>query len=95
MSILSFAKYFSIDQLNNFHIDSPYFEQIDFKTLSNLTVSNAIAQLLLELFPIWEQSSKLRANPVNFEGIRVDYVYRRELPQSVICELEKLLSGGI
>jgi len=106
MSILSFAHYFSIDQLKNFHIDLPSSKPIDFTAFSNLInltdtiatsseISSAIAQLLLELFPVWEQNLKLIANPIQFEKIRGEYIYRRELPPSVISELEKLLSGGI
>lgn len=98
MSVLSFANFFSIKELENFHIEAPLFEEIaldsffysEFSITDKSTYFSKAVNLLLHIFPVWEQDLMLKANPDGFERIRSEYIYRRELPWEVISKLEKL-----
>lgn len=94
MSILSFANFFSIEKLKYFSIKASVLEDVTFDCSKSLAHLDRAAKLLIDIFPVWDQDLKLRANPSSFERIRGEYVYRREIPQSVINELEKILAGG-
>ncbi|MFA6770469.1 MAG: 4-phosphoerythronate dehydrogenase [Bacteroidales bacterium] len=93
MTILSFASFFEIDKLKNFKIELPPFEEKPIVDIGENTPMAAAARILLEIFPLWEEDLKLRTNLVDFERIRSEYIYRRELSQNVICELERLISS--
>lgn len=84
MSVLNFASYFSIKELEEFSIEPPASSEVDID--SKLEAAN----LLLKFFPVWEQDSIFRAAPEDFESIRSGYKYRRELSERVVLELEKM-----
>lgn len=76
MSINSFGSYFDIDALRKFKIDLPPFPKLKNR--------GTIASILNEIFPIKDIDSLLRNNPERFEQLRLEYNYRREIPDSII-----------
>jgi len=77
-SVRSFANFFGIDSLKDF---MPKTESPD---LEPVTVSvdglgqKEIAELFLQLYPIFEDDSNLRSQTEKFEQLRSNYHYRRE-----------------
>lgn len=91
MSVLNFAKFFKIKELNDFMIEPPMFEITHPNNIAESSVIESVARILLNIYPVWEQDLKLRSNPEFFEQTRSEYIYRRELNQGVIKTIEKLL----
>lgn len=79
MIVQALARHFGIRELLHFeppHTETPH---ISFKDESGRNLpQKEIALSLLRMFPIFEVDELLRKNPLDFEKIRSEYVYRRE-----------------
>ncbi len=84
MSVNSFGDFFNIDELKNFKIKYP--------PINKYHIEGSVGAQLRDFFPIFESDKLLRENPFNFEQIRTDYEYRREIPHSLIEHIRKLNS---
>ncbi len=91
MTVLSFAHFFKIESLKSFQIEAPLLVESDYEYSVNASPIESAVKILLGFFPIWDLDLQLRNKPFEFERVRMEYVYRRELSQSAICELERLL----
>lgn len=76
MVIRDIAQHFNIKELYNYSVPdiSPNLNSLNLQNLEE----EQIAQKLLEIFPIFEESEKLKSNPDKFEQLRNNYNYRRE-----------------
>ncbi|OFY41262.1 MAG: hypothetical protein A2X18_12195 [Bacteroidetes bacterium GWF2_40_14] len=83
LAVNAFADFFGLEDLSGFTIDYPAPEPV--RTTINLTDSfeSNMFLLLNESFPVFEEDRKLRDNPLDFEQIRSDYIYRREISQEM------------
>ncbi len=76
MVIRDVAQFFNIEELKNYLIPQilPNTNRLNLQNLEQ----EQIAKQLLEIFPIFEDSKRLKDGPENFEQLRNNYNYRRE-----------------
>lgn len=87
MSVNAIGNFFGIENLSNFRIEYPPYIRMSSLDDKIDDVQEWFFRILYESFPVYETDLLLRKEPLSFEEIRSEYVYRREIPENLYKEI--------
>ncbi len=82
-SVNSFGLFFGFSELAGYIIDYPVPEELSSLDDMIEDVGEWLFKLFYESYPIFDMDMKLRSDPGQFEHLRANYEYRREIPESL------------
>jgi len=82
-SVNSFGLFFGFSELAGYKIDYPVPEELSTLDDTIEDVGEWLFKLFYESYPIFDMDMKLRSDPGQFEHLRANYEYRREIPESL------------
>jgi len=88
-SVNSFGLFFGLNELAGFKIDYPEPEELSSIDDSIEDTREWLFKLFYESYPIFDMDMKLRRDPGQFEQLRANYEYRREIPESLYHEISR------
>lgn len=88
-SVNSFGQFFEINELAGFKIDYPVPEELSSMDDSIEDTREWLFRLFYESYPVFDMDMKLRRDPGQFEQLRANYEYRREIPESLYHEISR------